>query len=339
MKREGKISLGIIGAGGIAKNIHLPALAEIEGVEVKAICDIVEARAAALAKSFSIPKTYTLYREMLAKESLDGVLVLLQPDQLFRATLDCLDAGKDVFSEKPPGITLFQAETLARKAAAKGLLLQVGFNRRYIPVMREALRIVRERAQISHVEGTFFKRSTASFYDGCASAFECDSVHVIDALRWAAGSEVVKAATIAGRRDSEVDNAWSSVMSFENGVTGVLKANYQTAGRVHNFEFHGPGASAFINLGFGNEACEAEILLSNKDGGHSISAAGAGALEKIHLDGRKLASSDSYWNYYGYKQELVEFAGCLRDGGKPLCDIEDAAKTMKLVELLRASRI
>ena len=40
-----KINIAVIGAGGIARSVHLPSLAEMDDVEVVAICDIVESRA------------------------------------------------------------------------------------------------------------------------------------------------------------------------------------------------------------------------------------------------------------------------------------------------------
>ena len=38
------------------------------------------------------------------------------------------------------------------------------------------------------------------------------------------------------------------VCRFDNGVTGTIKANYRVGGRIHRFEVHGPGVSAYINL-------------------------------------------------------------------------------------------
>ena len=56
------------------------------------------------------------------------------PSHMLADLLYCLDAGLDTFMEKPPGITLFQAESLCRKAAESQRILQVGFNRRHIPL-------------------------------------------------------------------------------------------------------------------------------------------------------------------------------------------------------------
>lgn len=110
-----QVRLGIIGVGGIANHAHLPSLKALD-VHVVAICDIVKDRAEEAARRFSILTVYQSYKEMLAREEIDAVFRLVQPDQIFGIALDCLDGKKDVFLEKPPGIALFQTETLLRKA-------------------------------------------------------------------------------------------------------------------------------------------------------------------------------------------------------------------------------
>ena len=66
-----KIRVGVIGAGGMGTNIHVPSLAEIEECEIVAICDLYEEKAKALANRYGIKKTYALHHEMLQKEELD----------------------------------------------------------------------------------------------------------------------------------------------------------------------------------------------------------------------------------------------------------------------------
>lgn len=65
----GKIKVGIIGCGGIANGKHLPALKQLDNVELIAFCDIVEEKAQQAAKTFGAPdaKVYTDYKELLQK--------------------------------------------------------------------------------------------------------------------------------------------------------------------------------------------------------------------------------------------------------------------------------
>src|SRR5690554_1113926 len=116
MRMSDKVRISVVGIGGLARSVHLPALAELASADIVAVCDIVEAKAAQAAAKYGVPKVYTVYLEMLERERLDAVFCLVQPENHFRVVLDCLTAGVDVFMEKPPGITAFQAESLQRAA-------------------------------------------------------------------------------------------------------------------------------------------------------------------------------------------------------------------------------
>ena len=339
MSEDTPLRIGVIGVGGIARSVHLPSLNDIPGAEVVALCDLVEQRAIDQASRYSIPRTYTLYREMLRREELDAVFVLVEPGNLFHVVMGCLEAGIHTFMEKPPGITSYQAASLLRASQAAGRILQVGFNRRHIPLVRKVVDIMRNATMINQVEGRFMKCGTAAFDKGSVSAFQSDTIHAVDLVRWIADGTPVSAATVCSRVDDVVPNSWNSVVRFDNGVTGVIKANYQTGGRTHTFEVHGAGASAFINLGFGTDACEAQILSTEGKGGYSLAATGTGRTGLQMIDGKALAGSDQFYRYYGFYQEDLHFLECVRQGVEPETSIADAVKTFELVDLLASSLI
>ena len=334
-----KLRVGVIGCGGIAKQIHLPSLHDIEECEIVAVCDLIEERAVTQAQRFSIPKTYVLFREMLAKEKLDAVFALVEPCSLFHVVNECLQKGLHVFMEKPPGITSFQARSLARAAKKADRILQVGFNRRHIPLVEQVLKIMREATTISQVEGRFMKQGSAAFDKGGLQSLESDVIHAIDLVRYIAQSEPVAVATVAGQYNEPFVNAWNSVARFENGVTGVIKSNYQFGGRIHDFEIHGPGASAFINLGFGAQECEARILFGKGKAGYSMSATGPAPVKIQRIDGKELAGSDLYYKFYGFYQEDVHFLQCVRDNKPPLNTIDEAIKTYRYVDMIASNVI
>lgn len=334
------VRIGVIGAGGIANSVHLPSLSSIPEAQLVAICDLNLEKAQAAAAKYNIPGVYWDMYAMLAAEALDGVLVLVEPDRLFRAAQDCMRAGVPCLMEKPAGISAHQAHALARISAETGVTCAVAMNRRHIPVVQHVLSRMREATEINQVDGVFMKHTDLAHAWEYASAFSTDIVHAIDLVRYLAGSEVVEAASVIGRFSaSPVDNAWSSVMRFESGLTGTLRSSYQTGGRIHTFEMHGPGASAFINLGFGGAECEATILYHQGKSMYSLAAAGVGGQNVEHVDGKALAGDDNFYAYYGYKQEDMDFVEAIRTGRAPLCPVSDAVGTMELVERLLASAI
>ena len=339
MALKEKVRIGVIGAGGMAHSVHLPSLDRIPEAEVVAICDLVPERAEKAAAKHKIPKVYPVHHEMLAQEDLDAVLCLCEPDRQFRPAYDALTAGKHVMLEKPPGLTLFQAQTLMRVAREHGRILQVAFNRRFIPLVQHVLARMRELTPVNQVVGHFMKHGTAAFCAGSISAFESDTIHVLDWVRWVAGGEPETGAMVESQFDDVVPNAWNAVVRFDNGVVGVIKANYMTGGRTHMFEVHGPLASAFIDAGFGEATCSARILVHGSGGEYSLAAAGAGENDCIALDGKELAGSEEFYAYYGFLQENQEFVATVREGRPSTCGIEDGVKALAFADFLNARRL
>jgi predicted dehydrogenase len=333
--------IGIIGTGGIAKGIHLPVLSRITDVELVACCDLQEDRLTQVQETFKIARKYTSYYDMFARETLDAVYVLTQPDILFRVARDCLCASLPVFMEKPMGITLLQAQTLRDLSLSQNTPLHVGFNRRHIPLVREALTRVREHTEITQAEGRFYKNTSPAFYQGCSDAFWCDVIHCADLVRYAAGSDgaVRQAATLETADETGTPNAWQSIMQFSNNVVGVVRSHYAAGGRVHAFEFHGRGASAFVHLGGAGRACKATLLFG-AGGKQSLSAMGADKAEHIvELDGKEIAGSDRYEDYYGYKAQTEFFLDAVRRGGADPARLAEDFGAMRLIESLKNAKL
>jgi predicted dehydrogenase len=123
-----KIGTGFIGVGGQG-TYHLKEMvkrAKEEGsVEVKAVCDIYEPRKAR-AKAISNADVYHNYRDLLAREDIDAV-VIASPDHWHaQMSLDALDAGKDVYVEKPFTYTIDEARRVRDKVLETGRILQCG---------------------------------------------------------------------------------------------------------------------------------------------------------------------------------------------------------------------
>jgi len=335
-----KVKVAVIGAGGIS-TVHLPSLSEIEDCEIVAICDLVEDRAIAAAKKYNIPQVFKWHQDMLSKIQVDGIFCLVQCDLMYRVVSDCLAAGNNVMIEKPAGITTYQTESLARQAEKAGKIAAVAMNRRQVPLVQYVKNIMAQLTEITQVDGCFVKFSDVASGWHYASAFVCDIVHATDMVRYFAGSEPAGVASVIGRHNSPVDNAWSSVIRFENGITGTLRSNYQTAARIHTFEIHGPGASAYINLGFpGTKGCDAKIIHSSGISMYSQASVGVGSQKVEYIDGIELAGgNDALYAHYGYKSEDVDFIECIKTGRKPISPIDDAVKTMRLVDMMIANKI
>jgi predicted dehydrogenase len=124
--------IGIVGLGTFGLN-HLRTFRQLHwnGVcELVAGCDLNEKLLAERRESFDFTP-YTDFREMMAKEKLDGVTVVT-PDPFHRdVVLAAAAAGLHVLSEKPLDVTVQGCLAMVQACEQAGVLLQVDFHKRY----------------------------------------------------------------------------------------------------------------------------------------------------------------------------------------------------------------
>ena len=146
------------GTGYIA-DWHAQCLKQVANAELVAVCDRVLPKAEALARKYGVAKTYASLEEMLAQEALDAVHVLLPPDRHFEAARTILEAGVDVFMEKPMCDRAADCESLVRMAAAQKLRLGVGHNFLFSVPYEQLRRDIRSGVlgQIDHLTITWHR--------------------------------------------------------------------------------------------------------------------------------------------------------------------------------------
>lgn len=138
---EKRLSYGVIGAGFIANNVHLPILCNKKEVQVIALCDENENKARSTAKFFGIPRVYPSFSEMLMKENLDVVDILTPPRSHFNLAISSLKAGCHCMVEKPLTTTMADADVVIRVAKEENRALHVIHNFSFMPCMRKAKQI------------------------------------------------------------------------------------------------------------------------------------------------------------------------------------------------------
>ncbi|QKI83371.1 Gfo/Idh/MocA family oxidoreductase [Kroppenstedtia eburnea] len=127
-----RLRVGIIGAGGIAKGVHLPAYQKCgEQVSVVAVADVVKENAQRLAEQYEVPHVFDSYEQMLAEVELDAVSVCVPNKFHAPAVIAALKQGCHVLCEKPPAMTPEEAEEMARVAKQTGKILTYGFHYRH----------------------------------------------------------------------------------------------------------------------------------------------------------------------------------------------------------------
>ncbi len=123
-----KLKAAIIGCGQIAQVTHIPNYQVMEDAEILGVCDTSLDTARTAAKKFEIEHYYDSHKKMLEDLQPDAVIICVPNKFHCQITLDALEAGCHVFCEKPPAITVEEAEQMAAKAEETGKLLSYGFH-------------------------------------------------------------------------------------------------------------------------------------------------------------------------------------------------------------------
>ena len=138
MSAQSKVSVAVVGCGGMARAVHHPSLRSFDDVEVVGICDLVPDLLHAIGDDFGISRErrFDDYRQMLQQVKPDGVYVIGQPHLMYDIWSWCLEQKLNLYIEKPLGLTIHQARSLAYLAQENGCITQVSHQRRSAPLLR-----------------------------------------------------------------------------------------------------------------------------------------------------------------------------------------------------------
>lgn len=130
------IRIGIVGLGGVAERIHLPACQQVAGVEVVGGAEPSQSAREAMAAKFGLRDVYESAEELIAAEKPDAVLIGTPPDSHNSLCRLALESGAHVFCEKPFLHTVEEADDVIALAKAQRRLVAVNNQYRYMPIYR-----------------------------------------------------------------------------------------------------------------------------------------------------------------------------------------------------------
>jgi predicted dehydrogenase len=131
-----RIGMGLIGAGGRGTYV-MSFFQKNPEVEVRAVCDVWGERAAAARQQAPGATTFADHRRLLELKEVDVVLVG-SPDHWHKDhAIDSMNAGKDVYTEKPLCRTRDEAPPMVRAARVNNRICQVGLQQRSGPIYLE----------------------------------------------------------------------------------------------------------------------------------------------------------------------------------------------------------
>ncbi|MEU8712539.1 bi-domain-containing oxidoreductase [Streptomyces sp. NPDC048663] len=224
------VRLAFVGAGNYATSMLLPHLAQRDGVELSTVVTTTALSAANAQRKFGFAQATTDLDAVLGDDSVDAVFVVTRHSSHAELTRRALLAGKTVFVEKPLALTEDElAGVLAAVEESGNDRLQVGFNRRFAPLLTEAkqrlgrrtgpasLRYLVNAGQLQH--GSWYLRQGTE-----GSRFEGEGGHFVDTASWLLDADPVSVYAVApsGNEDLQV------VLRYPDGSTATI--SYVTTG-------------------------------------------------------------------------------------------------------------
>ena len=270
MSSTAKLRVGIVGAGGIAQNQHIPGYLSRTDAEIVALCDVNAELLATVGARYQIPRLLDDYRALVALEEVDAVDICTANDSHYPIAMAALDAGKHVFCEKPIAFTYSEAQQMTETARSKGLVTGVGFVHRTTPAARyaHALLTAGKLGRIYHVlarfcaGGTDFAAQPMRWRNrkevaGAGSLFDLTS-HLFDMVAWWLDDDVTALCTqnrvlVPQRYDPqqqrvvEVDaeDASTCLVDFASGAMGTFTSSFAFTGKgfEQRIEIYGSGGA------------------------------------------------------------------------------------------------
>jgi predicted dehydrogenase len=118
-----KLRIGIVGAGGIVKQRHLPGLQALPNVQVVAVCNSRIESAQAVAREFDIPEVLHDWADLLDRPDLDIIWIGTPPVLHAPITISALEAGKHVFCQARMAMNLREGREMLAAAQARPQLV------------------------------------------------------------------------------------------------------------------------------------------------------------------------------------------------------------------------
>ncbi|HBT85096.1 MAG TPA: dehydrogenase [Porphyromonadaceae bacterium] len=217
--------IGVIGAGNFTKMTMLPALKD-SGAGFKYIASQGGLSSTTLAKKFGFKHSTTDYRELLRDEDVDTVLITTRHDLHAKMVVEGLQAGKNVFVEKPLALNNEELQQIIEVYEQSGKTLTVGFNRRFSPHMEKIKSLIGDsQMNVIATMNAGFIPANVWVHDMKTGGGRIigEACHYIDLISFLTGSKVkaVCMNAMGANPEENTDNA-SILLRYENGSTGVI---------------------------------------------------------------------------------------------------------------------
>ncbi|MFY4773509.1 oxidoreductase [Metabacillus sp. RGM 3146] len=337
-----KIRAGLVGYGLSGQAFHAPFLHSSSQID---FVKVVERHSKKAEERYPYVESVRSLDELLSDESIELVVITTPNEQHFPMIKQVLEAGKHAVAEKPFTVHSEEGHELARLAKKKNLVLSVYQNRRWDGDFLTIQELIQSGAigDVVSYEAHFdrfrnFAKENWREQDRPGSGILYDlGSHLIDQAVVLFGMPKAITAEIRNERKvTNTDDAFDIRLHYDQ-LTATLKASMLVKEQGPHFQIHGTKGS-FIKYGMDPQenALRAGSLPSDPGFGED-SEGNWGLLNsevgRLQYRGKVQTLKGSYQSFY------ENICQAIKDSRDPAVTAEQAAQTIKLIELARQSSL
>ena len=325
----GKISLALIGAGGMGKR-WAHAMKQVRGVAVRAIVDVDSARAKTLANNFKNCESLGDWHSILLRSDIDAVVVVTPHNFLTPVSRAFLRNGKHVLSEKPGGVNSVKVKQAVALAKKHGVRYMVGFNHRFHPSFILARKFIEQEkiGELMFIRARYGFGGRAGYqkewrmhkkFSGGGELID-QGVHMIDMVRSFLGdiTSVVGFAENLFWNAGVEDNAMLILRNKKQQLASI-HVSWSNWKPIHNFEIY--GTKGYIHIeGLGKKYGGTEKVIWGR----------RNEKDPDHPTEREFICNPDADN--SLVKELQEFIGAIKEKRNPVPSAMDGYEALKIVE-------
>ncbi|MCL1795940.1 MAG: Gfo/Idh/MocA family oxidoreductase [Clostridia bacterium] len=320
------LKVGVIGMGQMGTE-HARVYRKLPFTELTAVCERDDDRRAAAHEAFGCP-AHKDYLELLSNPDIDAVSIVL-PDNLHRPCVEeAIRQKKHILLEKPLAHKLEDARALYELAKGYEKVFTVGFLLRF-DARFSAVKSALDSGELGEVVHICCRRNSPITgprrYIGASDLSMHVMVHDIDYLNWFMGAPPVtvfaKARSVM-LREHGMNDVIYALLTYGNGVIACLEACWTLPENAPTIiddqvELVGTKGVAYI------DACDKGVRF---------------------ITGQRVRYPDSrhWFDVNGQPagdllEEILAFARCALDGGKPCVSVEEAYHSLRVVDAIERS--
>ena len=241
--KEQKIA--VVGFGMWGKNI-VRNFYNLNVLEI--VCDLDDASLKTVQEQFPGVKTTKDFNDIINDETITGVAIVTPSHTHFKLVKAMLEAGKNVYVEKPISTVAEEARVLTELADEKGLVLMVGHLLLYHPAVNR-LKMLIEEGALGELVYAQSDRLNVNYHKNDRSVMWDLAPHDVSMIAYATGKEPVKVISAVGCSSdrNEIMDITHLTIEFEDGMVGQISDSWITPQKHVNLMIRGTKATAVFD--------------------------------------------------------------------------------------------